>query len=71
MPSAIIAGQCVDLIDHHGSDICKQTRMVRPPRYEHDFQGLWRCEQNIRRFSVNTPPVALSDIAVPEPNPPA
>ena len=66
VPSPIVSGKGVDLIDDDGPNAAQHLPAVRLRRNQHDLQRLRRGEQNVRRIRLD--PVALrrADISVPQ-----
>ena len=70
MPAPVVAGEGVQLVDHHRLQIPEQHARLRPARDEQHLDRLGRGQQQIGRLPHDPPPAGGADVAVPAVDPP-
>ena len=66
VPTAIIPGKSMNLIDDDYPQITEQIAGIDVWRNEHDLKRLWRRQQTIRRIAENLLLRSCLDVAVPQ-----
>jgi hypothetical protein len=66
MPSAVIARECMDLVDDDRAHRSEEKEPVRPPGDQQRFQALRRGQQNVGWLGERPRLHRLSDVSMPE-----
>src|SRR5437773_1177871 len=65
MPTPIVAGKRMNLVDDDGSHVFKERSVVNSTADQHHLDGFGRGQQEIRRVSEDRAPRTFTDIAMP------
>ena len=65
VPAAVVAGEGVDLVDHHGAQIAEELPVLDLRADEHRLERLRRGEQDVRPLAQDALPRGGGDVPVP------